>query len=234
MASNWGIAAGLGQGIMQGLQFNRQMDADKRADQALQNQNEVLKMQQQLHGEKMGELNRQNEERLRVDTLGKLKTGIEANYQDRPDYERAEMFRKLGADMGQFKPAELDAATKVRDGLIQMAGPEAYQSVLRGDIKPMQKLLGTKGYSLEADPKTGNYLLKVPGSDAVQSIDKTGLLQLDAMATDRDQLSAKEKAALDAEYKKAQVRNLTSRADLNDRLPQDRVGRDGAGGKDKK
>ena len=123
-----GMIGGIGQGVMQGLQFMRQLDADKRADQALQNQNEILGMQRDVHREKMGEFNRANEERQRTNTLNTLHTSIQANYGDRPDYERAEMFRKYGVEMGQFKPAELEAATKVRDGLMQAAGPEAYQS----------------------------------------------------------------------------------------------------------
>jgi hypothetical protein len=101
--------------------------------------------------------------------------------------------------------------------------------VLRGDIKPMQQLLGTKGYDIQADAKSGNYLLRMPGSDAVQSIDKAGLLQLNAMATYRDQLAAREKAALDARkskaeagLKEAQVGTEEARAGYYSRMPQDR------------
>jgi hypothetical protein len=236
MGSNWGIAAGIGQGVMQGLQFNRQMEADRRADQALQNQNEVLQMQKQIHGEKMGALNRENEERQRVDTLGNLKTGIETSYQDVPDYKRQQMFVDYGLQTGLMKPADLDAAKKLRDNMIQMAGPEAYQAVLRGDIKPMQQLLGTKGYDIQADAKSGNYLLRMPGSDAVQSIDKAGLLQLDAMATYRDQLAASSKVALDARKTDAEITRTLADANLKDRLPQDRFSLSargaGKGGKD--
>lgn len=229
MASNWGIAAGLGQGIMQGLQFNRQMDADKRSQQALDNQTAAVDMQKQIHGERMGAFNRDNEERQRVETLGNLKTGIEANYQDMPDYRRQQMFVDYGLQTGVMKPADLDAAKKLRDNMVQMAGPEAYQAVIRGDIKPMQQLLGTKGYDIQTDAKSGNFLLRVPGSDAVQSIDKAGLLQLDAMATYRDQLAAREKSALDSRKTLADIRLKEASANLKDRLPQDRFGIGGVG-----
>ncbi len=228
--SSWGIAAGLGQGIMQGLNFNRQMDADKRSQQALENQTEFLGMQKDLHGKKMEEFGRLDQERQRTDTLSALKGSIEANYQDRPDYERAEMFRKYGVEMGQFKPADLDAATKARDGLLQVAGPEAYQSLLRGNVDPMRKLLGTRGYDLQSDPKSGKFLIMTPGAAAAEAIDKEGLLQLDAMATYRDRLTAKEKTALDAGKTRAQISQIEADARLKDRLPQERLLPGGVGG----
>ena len=236
--ANFGVTGGIGAGIMQGLQFMRQREGDARQEQALANQTELLSMKKQLHGEKMGQINRANAEVQRAETLDTLKGGIEANYQDRPDYERAEMFRKYGAEMGQFKPADLDAATKVRDGLLQVAGPEAYQSLLRGNIDPMRKLLGARGYDLQSDPKGGKFLIKMPGADAAEAIDKEGLLQLDAMATYRDRLAAKAKADLDARKTLADIRLKEADANLKDRLPQERVAGSGAGsgkgGKDPK
>ena len=236
--ANLGVTGGIGAGIMQGLQFMRQREGDARQEQALANQTELLNMQKQIHGEKMGQINRANAEVQRAETLDTLKGSIEANYQDRPDYERAEMFRKYGAEMGQFKPADLDAATKVRDGLLQVAGPEAYQSLLRGDIDPMRKLLGARGYDLQSDPKGGKFLIKMPGADAAEAIDKEGLLQLDAMATYRDRLAAKAKADLDARKTLADIRLKEADANLKDRLPQERVAGSGAGsgkgGKDPK
>ena len=236
--ANLGVTGGIGAGIMQGLQFMRQREGDARQEQALANQTELLGMQKQIHGEKMGQINRANAEVQRAETLDTLKNSIEANYQDRPDYERAEMFRKYGAEMGQFKPADLDAATKVRDGLLQVAGPEAYQSLLRGNIDPMRKLLGTRGYDLQSDPKGGKFLIKMPGADAAEAIDKEGLLQLDAMATYRDRLAAKAKADLDARKTLADIRLKEADANLKDRLPQERVAGSGAGsgkgGKDPK
>ena len=236
--ANFGVTGGIGAGIMQGLQFMRQREGDARQEQALANQTERLNMQKQIHGEKMGQINRANAEVQRAETLDTLKGSIEANYQDRPDYERAEMFRKYGAEMGQFKPADLDAATKVRDGLLQVAGPEAYQSLLRGNIDPMRKLLGARGYDLQSDPKGGKFLIKMPGADAAEAIDKEGLLQLDAMATYRDRLAAKAKADLDARKTLADIRLKEADANLKDRLPQERVAGSGAGsgkgGKDPK
>ena len=230
--ANFGVTGGIGAGIMQGLQFMRQREGDARQEQALANQTELLGMQKQIHGEKMGQINRANAEVQRAETLDTLKGGIEANYQDRPDYERAEMFRKYGAEMGQFKPADLDAATKVRDGLLQVAGPEAYQSLLRGNIDPMRKLLGARGYDLQSDPKGGKFLIKMPGADAAEAIDKEGLLQLDAMASYRDQLSARAKAALDARKTEAEINLKNEHAGFYSRSPQDKLslGIGGVGG----
>ena len=236
--ANFGVTGGIGAGIMQGLQFMRQREGDARQEQALANQTERLNMQNQIHGERMGQINRANAEVQRAETLDTLKGSIEANYQDRPDYERAEMFRKYGAEMGMFKPADLDTATKVRDGLLQVAGPEAYQSLLRGNIDPMRKLLGARGYDLQSDPKGGKFLIKMPGADAAEAIDKEGLLQLDAMATYRDRLAAKAKADLDARKTLADIRLKEADANLKDRVPQERVAGSGAGsgkgGKDPK
>lgn len=227
-----GMIGGIGQGVMQGLQFMRQLDADKRADQALANQNEHLNMQRDLHGERMAEFKRIKDERERTDTLNTLNNSIQANYGDRSDYERAEMFRKYGVEMGQFKPAELEAATKVRDGLMQAAGPEAYQAMISGNLAPMKKLLGTKGYDIQEDAKSGNFLLRMPGSDAVQSINKDGVLQLDAMAAYRDQLAARSKAELDARKTEAEIKLKNEHAGFYSRSPQDKLslGIGGVGG----
>ena len=228
MSKNWGVAAGIGQGVMQGLGFLRQMDADKRSQQMLENQSEVLGMQKDIHREKMGEITRQNEDRVRTENLNTLKTGIESNYQDRTEAERAEMFRKYGAETGLFKPADLEAATKVRDGMVKMAGPDAYRALISGNITPMQKMLATKGYNLQADAKSGKYMLTVPGGGAPQVIDKEGLVQLDEMATYRDQENAKAKLDLERRKTLAEIDNKNADTRLKDRLPQDRIG--GAGG----
>ena len=228
MSKNWGVAAGIGQGVMQGLGFLRQMDADKRSQQMLENQSEVLGMQKDIHREKMGEITRQNEDRVRTENLSTLKTGIESNYQDRTEAERAEMFRKYGAETGLFKPADLEAATKVRDGMVKMAGPDAYRALISGNITPMQKMLATKGYNLQADAKSGKYMLTVPGGGAPQVIDKEGLVQLDEMATYRDQENAKAKLDLERRKTLAEIDNKNADTRLKDRLPQDRIG--GAGG----
>ena len=48
----------IGRDCVGALQFMRQREGDARQEQALANQTELLGMQKQLHGEKMGELNR--------------------------------------------------------------------------------------------------------------------------------------------------------------------------------
>lgn len=236
--ANLGVTGGIGAGIMQGLQFMRQREGDARQEQALANQTELLGMQKQIHGEKMGQINRANAEVQRAETLDTLKGSIEANYQDRPDYERAEMFRKYGAEMGQFKPADLDAATKVRDGLVQVAGPDAYRALIAGNISPMQRVLATKGYDIKADTKGGNYLVRMPGSDSHVPMSIQGIGQINEMATWRDQENAKAKTALDRRKTEAEIQEKIANANLKDRLPQERVAGSGAGsgkgGKDPK
>ena len=231
--ANWGVTGGIGAGIMQGLQFMRQREGDARQEQALANQTELLGMKKQIHGEKMGELNRANAEVQRAETLDTLKGSIEANYQDRPDYERAEMFRKYGAEMGLFKPADLDVAVKVRDGLVQVAGPDAYRALIDGNISPMQRVLATKGYDIKADTKGGNYLVRMPGSESHVPMSIQGIGQINEMATWRDQENAKAKTALDRRKTEAEIQEKIAIANLKDRLPQDRIagGRGGAGGK---
>lgn len=233
--ANLGVTGGIGAGIMQGLQFMRQREGDARQKQALANQTELLGMQKQLYGEKMGELNRANEERMRTETRDALKTSIEANYADRPDYERAEMYRKYGAETGLFKPADLDVAVKVRDGLVQVAGPDAYRALIAGDISPMQRVLATKGYDIKADTKGGNYLVRMPGSESYVPMSIQGIGQINEMATWRDQENAKAKTDLDRRKTEAEIADKLASADLKTRLPQDRIaGGRGAGGKEEK
>ena len=236
--ANFGVTGGIGAGIMQGLQFMRQREGDARQEQALANQTERLNMQKQIHGEKMGQINRANAEVQRAETLDTLKGSIEANYQDRPDYERAEMFRKYGAEMGMFKPADLDVAVKVRDGLVQVAGPDAYRALIAGNISPMQRVLATKGYDIKADTKGGNYLVRMPGSDSHVTMSIQGIGQINEMATWRDQENAKAKTALDRRKTEAEIQEKIANANLKDRLPQERVAGSGAGsgkgGKDPK
>lgn len=234
--ANFGVTGGIGAGIMQGLQFMRQREGDARQEQALANQTERLNMQKQIHGEKMGELNRANEDRVKAETRDTLKTSIEANYQDRPDYERAEMFRKYGAEMGLFKPADLDVAVKVRDGLVQVAGPDAYRALIAGNISPMQRVLATKGYDIKADTKGGNYLVRMPGSDSHVPMSIQGIGQINEMATWRDQENAKAKTDLDRRKTEAEIQEKIANANLRDRLPQLNLGAGarGAGGKEEK
>ena len=212
--ANFGITGGIGAGIMQGLQFMRQREGDARQEQALANQTERLNMQKQIHGEKMGQINRANAEVQRAETLDTLKGSIEANYQDRPDYERAEMFRKYGAEMGLFKPADLDVAVKVRDGLVQVAGPDAYRALIAGNISPMQRVLATKGYDIKADTKGGNYLVRMPGSESHVPMSIQGIGQINEMATWRDQENAKAKTALDRRKTEAGIKEKIANANL--------------------
>ena len=234
--ANFGVTGGIGAGIMQGLQFMRQREGDARQEQALANQTEWLGMKKQLHGEKMGELNRANEERMKAETRETLKTSIEANYADRPDYERAEMYRKYGAETGLFKPADLDAAVKVRDGLVQVAGPDAYRALIAGDIIPMQRVLATKGYDFKADTKGGNYLVRMPGSDSHVPMSIQGIGQLNEMATWRDQENANAKTALDLRKTEAEIGRINEQAGYYGRMPRLNLGAGarGARGKEEK
>lgn len=208
--SGLGIAAGIGQGVMQGLNFMRQREADQRADKALD-------MQTEVHDAQMQQIRRTQDDQQRTDTLDSLKTNIEANYQHLPAHERQQMYVKYGTETGLMKPADLDAAAKVRDQLATIATPDAWRALIGGNSAPMQSVLKTKGITLADDG--GKYQITMPGSSEPQSIDKEGLLQLDAMATYRDQQAAQAKAALDRRKTLAEIGLKEADARLKDRLP---------------
>lgn len=227
--ANWGIASGIGQGIMQGLQFNRQLDADKRTQQALENQTELLGMQKELHREKMGALTRENEDRLRTDTLDTLDTTIEANYQDRPDYVRKKMSLDLGASMGLLKPADIEKKNKELAALTDAFGETAVSALGRGDIGPMKSVLQTRGFGFDQDAKTGRYLVTPPGATAPIEYDLKGVLEATPLSGYRDRQAARAKAALDAQKTQAETKRLLADAGRLDRMPQEHAPGSGAG-----
>ena len=227
-----GMIGGIGQGVMQGLQFMRQLDADKRADQALQNQNEILGMQRDVHREKMGEFNRANEERQRTDLLNTLSTRIDEVHKDLPAHERKQMFLEMGTAMGQMKPADIEMVTKARDALVDKFGETAVTALAAGNVGPMQSVLKTQNIDLQADPKTGKYLVKLPGATEPVSLDQKGIFGMDVLSGYRSRKAALEKAALDARKTEAEIGRINEQAGYYSRIPQDKVslGIGGAGG----
>ena len=227
-----GMIGGIGQGVMQGLQFMRQLDADKRADQALQNQSEFLGMKRDVHREKMGEFNRANEERQRTDLLNTLSTRIDDVYKDLPAHERKQMLLDMGSGMGQMKPADIEMVTKARDALVDKFGETAVTALAAGNIGPMQSVLKTQNIDLQADPKTGKYLVKLPGATEPVSLDQKGIFGMDVLSGYRSRKAALEKAALDARKTEAEIGRINEQAGYYSRIPQDKVslGIGGAGG----
>lgn len=207
--SGLGIAAGIGQGVMQGLNFMRQREADQRADKALD-------MRTEVHDAQMQQIRRTQDDQQRTDTLDSLKTNIEANYQHLPAHERQQMYIKYGTEIGRMKAADLDTALKVRDQLAAIATPDAWRALVGGDSAPMQSVLKTKGITL-AD-NGGEYLVTEPGGKP-RSMTKEGLLQLDAMATYRDQQIAREKAALDRRKTLAEIGLTEAKTEMTNHLP---------------
>ena len=233
-----GMIGGIGQGVMQGLQFMRQLDADKRADQALQNQSEFLGMQKDVHREKMGEFNRANEERQRTDLLNTLSTRIDDVYKDLPAHERKQMLLDMGAGMGQMKPADIEMVTKARDALVDKFGETAVTALAAGNIGPMQSALKTQNIDFQADPKTGKYLVKLPGATEPVALDQKGVFGMDFLSGYRSRKAALEKAALEARKTEAEIGRINEQAGYYGRLPQDKIslgiggaGRTGKGGK---
>ena len=210
MAGSWGIAAGIGQGVMQGLNFMRQQQADERADKA-------LTMQTETHDAQKRQVRRTEDEQNRTDTLDNLKTNIEANYQHLPAHERQQMFVRYGAETGLMKPADLDAAAKIRDQLATIATPDAWRALVDGNSAPLQSVLKTRGITLVDNG--GQYQITTPGASEPRSMGKEGLLQLDAMASYRDQQAALAKAALDRRKTLADIGLKEAEARLKDRLP---------------
>jgi len=227
-----GMIGGIGQGVMQGLQFMRQLDADKRADQALQNQSEFLGMKRDVHREKMGEFNRANEERQRTDLLNTLSTRIDDVYKDLPAHERKQMLLDMGSGMGQMKPADIEMVTKARDALVDKFGETAVTALAAGNVGPMQSVLKTQNIDLQADPKTGKYLVKLPGATEPVSLDQKGIFGMDVLSGYRSRKAALEKAALDARKTEAEIGRINEQAGYYSRIPQDKVslGIGGAGG----
>ena len=233
---------GIGSGIMQGLQFMRQRESDARQNQALENQNQQLQMNQQIHSERMGALNRENEERQRAESLGKLHTQIESVYGQGPDalpeYDRQKMYIEKALGTGLIKPAELDTAKKTYDGMVKLAGVDAFDAaVLRRDVAPLKKLFKDQGFGdIEYDPNADAFSITTPGAVAPQRLDRKGVLQMRIMSGVRDRELARAEADLKARKAEAEITNLDSKTSLNNRLPQERVGGAGrgAGGKEPK
>ena len=227
-----GMIGGIGQGVMQGLQFMRQLDADKRADQALQNQSEFLGMQKDVHREKMGEFNRANEERQRTDLLNTLSTRIDEVHKDLPAHERKQMLLEMGTAMGQMKPADIEMVTKARDALVDKFGETAVTALAAGNIGPMQSALKTQNIDFQADPKTGKYLVKLPGATEPVALDQKGVFGMDFLSGYRSRKAALEKAALEARKTEAEIGRINEQAGYYSRIPQDKVslGIGGTGG----
>jgi len=198
----------------------------------LQNQSEFLGMQRDVHREKMGEFNRANEERQRTDLLNTLSTRIDEVHKDLPAHERKQMLLEMGTAMGQMKPADIEMVTKARDALVDKFGETAVTALAAGNIGPMQSVLKTQNIDLQADPKTGKYLVKLPGATEPVSLDQKGIFGMDVLSGYRKRKMDLEKAALDARKTEAEIGKINEQAGYYSRIPQDKVslGIGGAGG----
>lgn len=218
MTSN--VLGGIGAGLMQGVQFmnaRRQADSqDAYRKQVLDNQATQLQMQRDLHNAKMGEIDLAKTERERAETLGKLRLGIEENYAALPDYERETMFIDNGLKTGLIKPEELSAAKKSYDGMIKVAGIEAFdQAVKFGNIAPLQGVFKSKGLgeiTLDGD----GFVINAGGKAA--RLDRNGLLQMSVMAGAHEREIARQKAAADAQKAAAELAKTNSERRKNDRM----------------
>lgn len=226
--ANGAIGGGIGAGILTGLQFMRQREADARADQALQMQGQRLQMDQDMHGAKMGELNRANDERNRLDMYNALQTQVESVYgtgaDALPEYDRKKMVIDKALGAGIIKPAELELAKKSYDSAIQLAGVEAFDAATkRGDLTPLNKILASKGLGSAAAGSDGTITITGANGQA-QQFKPSDLLNLQIMAGAYDREAARAKAALDARKTNAEITRTEADARLKDRLPQDRFG----------
>lgn len=226
--ANGAIGGGIGAGILTGLQFMRQRDSDARADQALQMQGQRLQMDQDMHGAKMGELNRANDERNRLDMYNNLQTQVESVYgtgaDALPEYDRKKMVIDKALGAGIIKPAELELAKKSYDSAIQLAGVDAYDAATkRGDLTPLNKILASKGFGTAAAGSDGTITITGANGQA-QQFKPSDLLNLQIMAGAYDREAARAKAALDARKKEADITRTIADAGRLDRMPQDRFG----------
>lgn len=225
MASNWGVAAGIGQGIMQGLNFNRQMDADKRSQQTLDNQTALVEMKKQDQAFKVAEQDRK----------GRITKGFQEVMAE-PGLSDAERYSKFATSYAKdMTPDEHLAIKKVIDPMVDIFGKEAIdQAVFGKDLAGVQKAVN----------------MRFPGATTAFSSDGSKLLVTtpDARSTEfawgdfaktygiksyLDAQDAKSKAALDARKTEAETKRLIADAGRLDRMPQELIG--GAGyGKDGK
>ena len=213
--ANWGIASGIGQGIMQGLQFNRQLDADKRTQQALENQTALVEMKREDHAYETKERDRK----------GRVATGFQ-NTMKIPGLTDAERYSRFVADYGfEMTPNEHLEMKKVVDPMVDIFGKQAIdQAVFGKDLAGVQKVVG----------------MRFPGATTAFSSDGSKLLVTtpDAQSTEFawddfaktygiksyvDAQAARSKAALDARKTLADIRLKEADANLKDRLPQDRL-----------
>lgn len=226
--ANGAIGGGIGAGILTGLQFMRQRDADARADQALQMQGQRLQMDQDMHGAKMGELNRANDERNRLEMYNALQTQVESVYgtgaDALPEYDRKKMVIDKALGAGIIKPAELELAKKSYDSAVQLAGVDAFDAATkRGDLTPLNKILASKELGSAAAGSDGTITITGANGQA-QQFKPSDLLNLQIMAGAYDREAARAKAALDARKTNAEITRTEADARLKDRLPQDRFG----------
>lgn len=201
------VLGGIGQGLMQGVGFiqqRRQMDENKALrEQQLEMQRQQLQMNQDLHNERMGQLNIAADERKRVDALGKLRMGIEENYADLPDYQREQMFIDNGLKTSLIKPDELAAAKKGYDGMVKVAGADAFDAaVQRGDVEPLRQVFKSKG--LGDVSLDGNEFVITTGGKSSR-IDRRGLMQMSLMSGAYERELQRQKAAAEAMKGQAEV-----------------------------
>ncbi len=214
--ANGAIAGGIGAGILGGLQFMRQREADARQDQALQNQNQILQMQQQEHGYKVAEQDRK----------GKMLQGYQKVMAE-PGLTDMERYTKFSNEYGQFMtPAEHLEIRKATDPMVQAFGSDALnKAIYSRDLSDLQKVADMRapGSKIAFSEDGKNLIVSTP--DAKQStMDFNGLAAAYSLRDWQKDQAAKSKSALETRKTEAEIDNIKSKTELNGRLPQDRYG----------
>ena len=209
-----GVIGGIGQGVMQGLQFVRQLDADKRSDQALQNQNQELQMRQQAHGYAVAEQDRK----------GRMLKGYQ-EIMANPDLTDMERYNKFANEYGKdMTPDEHMAIKKTVEPMIQTFGTDALnRAIATKDLSGIQKVLDLRapGGKVAFDENGKNLIVSTPDARKT-SLDFGGFATAYSLNGWSDQQAAKAKAALDARKAEAEIGRINEQAGYYSRSPQDK------------
>ena len=225
MSKNWGVAAGIGQGVMQGLGFLRQMDADKRSQQALENQTALIDITKQDHAYRVAEQERK----------GRLIKGFQSIAAE-PGLSDAERYSKFAAEHAKdMTPDEHVAIGKVVKPMLDIFGKEALDKAIFGkDLSGLEKVVGMRhpGSKVSFGPDGNSLVVTTPDAKATP-FEWGNFSKTYGISSYLEEQEKKSKIDLERRKTEAEIQEKIANANLKDRLPQDRIagGRGGAGGK---
>lgn len=214
MANNLNIAGGIGQGVMQGLSFMRQMDADKRSQQALENQTALIDMKKTEHTYQLAERDRK----------GRAMAGFHRIMAD-PELSDAERYSKFAAEHAKdMTPDEHLAIRKNIAPMVSAFGKEALERAIgTKDLSGIEKVLAIKtpGAKVSWAPDGKNLVVTHAGADPI-NLDFNGFASAYSINDYLTSQEAKVKAAMDQKKTMAELGLKSAQAGYYNRMPQER------------